>query len=62
MLVIDYCLKEGESEYLQLGYDNAVNLYYAIVKGKADNLIWFMVPLTDDYEESKTLAENISLH
>ena len=62
MIVIDFCFKEGDSEYLQIHYDNATNLYWAVVKGKADNLIWFTTPLTSDYEESKRLAEDISLH
>ena len=62
MLVVDFFLKEGKTEYLQIHYDNATNLYWAVVKSKSDGLIWFMTPLTSDYEESVRLAKGINLN
>ena len=61
-LIVDYCIKDGNLEYIQLGYDNARGIYYAQVKGKADLRIWFFMWLTVDYEQSLRIAKEIKLN
>ena len=61
MTIVD-CLKEGKEEFLQLGYDRVRNCYYAQVKSKHDLRIYYFQWLTNDYEESKRLAEEIQVY
>ena len=61
-MIVDYCIKDGNLEYIQLGYDNARGIYYAQVKGKADLRIWFFMWLTVDYEQSLRIAKEIKLN
>jgi len=60
MIVVN-CVKEGDTEYLQLGYDHARGMYYAQVKDKENNRVVFFTWLGEynSVEEAEEAAKRI---